>query len=67
MVGLLASVIYLNQTPSMFEWYMVWCGIRDGYQPINTCSQEIGLCVQNRIAILGLMVNIIRRAYTTIE
>ena len=48
------SVVYLNQT-SIFEWYMVWCGFKNGYQN-DMCLKEIGIHAQNMITILGSIV-----------
>ena len=41
-----------------FEWYVVWCGSKDGYHS-DMCSQEIGLHAQIMVTILDPIVNII--------
>ena len=42
---------YLNQTP-IFEWYVIRCGFRNGYQR-DMCIKEINPCAQFIITILG--------------
>ena len=51
------SNIAIMWTP-IFEWYVVMCGSKNRH-PKDTCLKEIGLCVQNELTILGLVVNII--------
>ena len=45
------SVTFLIEVP-IFEWYMIWCGSKNGYQK-DTCSKEIGLLAQNMINVLN--------------
>ena len=47
----------LHRTPK-FEWFVVWCGSKNGHQKGITCSKEIGVHAQNMITILGSIVNI---------
>ena len=49
----------------MFEWYVVWCNCKDGYQK-DVGFEEIGLHVQNVITILGSTINVTGRTYVTI-
>lgn len=46
------------RTP-IFEWYMVCCDSKNGYQ--NTCNEilKIGSCAQNMMIILDSIVNMI--------
>ena len=37
----------------IFEWYVVRCGSKNGYQKGIMCLKEIGLRAQNMIIILG--------------
>jgi hypothetical protein len=48
------SVVNLNQT-SIFEWYMVWCGFKNGYQK-DVSLKELGIHAQNMITIRGSIV-----------
>ena len=41
----------LHWTP-VCEWYLVWCGSKNGYQK-DMCLIEIGLCAQIMITILS--------------
>ena len=41
-----------------FEWYVVGCGSKNGYQK-DVCLKEIGLRAQNMITILGSIVDVI--------
>ena len=36
----------------MFEWYVVWCGSKNGYQKGHVFKRERGLSAQNVIPIL---------------
>ena len=40
------------------EWYVVWCGFKNGYYK-HVFLKEIGLLAQNMITILGSVVSII--------
>ena len=51
------SVAFLIRAP-IFEWYVVWCGSKNGYQKGIMCLKGIGLCVKNLITILGSTYNI---------
>ena len=51
------SITYLNQTP-IFEWYVVRCGTKNGYQ--KDVFERVRLGAQNLITILGSQINIIR-------
>jgi len=51
------SITYLNQTPTI-EWYAVRYDSNNIYH-IDTCLEEVGLCAQNMITILGSIVYII--------
>ena len=51
------SATYLKPTP-ICEWDVVRCGSKNGYQKDIMWLEEIGLCAQNLITILGSMVNI---------
>ena len=51
-------VTYLNWTPT-FEWCMVWCGSKNGYQE-DMCLKEFGPHAQNMITILDSIIHIIR-------
>ena len=65
-VDVLNLVTYLNRS-NVFEWYVVvWCNSKDGCQK-NMHLKKIGLCVRNMMTILGSTINIIGRAYVTIE
>ena len=57
MVDVPNSDTYLNQT-SIFEWYVVRCVSKYGYQK-DVSSKEIGVRAQNMRYILGSIVNII--------
>ena len=50
------SITYLNHT-LINEWHVVWWGSRIDTK--KTCIKDIGLCAQNMITILGLMVKIV--------
>ena len=50
------SVTYLNWI-SIFEWYVVMCGSKNGYQK-DMCLTKIGLHAHNMITILDSTVNI---------
>ena len=52
-------VAHLNWKP-MFEWYVIWCGCKDGYHK-DMCLKRVRLHAQNMITILGSIVNIIGR------
>ena len=41
----------LIRTP-IFEWYVVWCGSKNKSQK-EMCLEEVGLCAQNMITIIG--------------
>ena len=53
------STTYPKRT-HVFEWYVVWCGSKSGYQK-DKCFEEIRLHAQNVVDILGSIVNIIGR------
>ena len=42
----------------IFKGYVVRCDFENGFQA-DICLQEIGICVQNMLTILGSIVNII--------
>ena len=58
-------VTCLNKTP-LFEWYMVRCGSKNGYQK-DTCLKETGLHVQSMIIIPGFIVNMTVDTYMTMS
>ena len=62
--GTQPSITFLNRTP-IFEWYVVRCGSKNGYQ-IGMWLKEIGLGTQNLITILGSILNIILGSYMII-
>jgi len=65
-VDVLNLVTDLNRS-NVFEWYVVvWCNSKDGCQK-HLFFKEIGLCVHNVVTILGSTINIIGRAYETIQ
>ena len=44
----------------------MWLGVDLGtWHPKNTCVQKIGLCAQNMLTIIGLMMNMIVGTYMT--
>ena len=43
----------------IFEWYVISCGFKIGNQKGDMCSQGIGLCAQNMLAIVGSIVDMI--------
>jgi hypothetical protein len=49
----------------IFKWYVVWCGSKNGHQKGMMCLDEIGLCAQKTLAVLGSIVNMIGGTYTT--
>ena len=51
-------VHYLNRAP-IYEWYMVNCGIKNGYQK-NLVFEEIKSCAQNMTPIPCSRINIYR-------
>ena len=53
-LGVSNSITYLDRTP-IFEWYVVWCSSKNGYQ--KDVFKEIGLHAQNTRAILDSTVN----------
>ena len=53
----LFSYFLILKTP-IFEWYVVWCRFKNGYQRGINCLKEIELGAQHVITILGLIVNI---------
>ena len=57
-------ITYLNWTP-IFEWCVVRCGSKNGYQK-DMCLKEIGLHAQNMIIILDSIVNVIGETFMTI-
>ena len=50
------SVTCLHWIP-IFELHVVRCGSKNGHQK-DLCLDEIGLCAQKMVTILGLVVNI---------
>ena len=56
---------FLIRSP-IFEWYVVWCGTKNGYQKY-ICFEEVGLRDQNMITILDSRINIIEGTYMTIN
>ena len=57
------SNIAIILTP-IFKWYVVRCGSKNRHQK-HMHLKEIGLGAQTMLIILGSVVNIIRRTYTT--
>ena len=53
-------VAFLIRAP-IFEWYVVWCGYKNGYQKGIMCLKEKRSCVNTLITNLGSTYNIIGR------
>ena len=49
-VAMLSLFTYLDWMP-IFEWRVVWCGCKNGYQK-DVSSKNMGLCAENMIATL---------------
>ena len=41
----------------IYAQYVLRCGFKNGHQKGNMCLREIGLCAQNKLIVLGAMVN----------
>ena len=52
------SDTHLHRTPK-FEWFVIWCGSKNGHQKGIMCLKEIGHRAHNMITIPGSIVNII--------
>ena len=59
-------VLSLIQSP-IFEWCVVWCGVKNGHPKGIMYLEEIGLFAQNMITILNSMVNLIGGTCMTIQ
>jgi hypothetical protein len=57
-------VVFLIRSPT-FEWYVVWCGIKNEYQKF-ICLNEVGLRAQNMITILDARTNVMEGTYMPI-
>lgn len=56
---------HFSELEPIFEWYMARLIVKKGHQ--NVSHNEIKLCAQNVVTILGSIVSTIGRAHTIIK
>lgn len=58
-------VVALHNWTPLFEWYMAGFVVKNKHQKAM-CYDEIGLCIQNILTILGSILDTIGRAYVIV-